>query len=210
MGDTTDEAGSADGAEDGTGTEHEAIMRATYRALCRHGAVDLTVQSIADEFEKSKSLIFYHYGSKEDLLSSFLGYLIARFETQVAVTENDDPAERLRETIDALVYGPDDHEAFQTAMLELRSQAAHNEVYREQFRTNDVYVLDLFEAMIEDGIERGVFAPVDPERTATMLLTIIDGARTRWVVLGDEAVLETAHGLLEEYLETTLYADADT
>ena len=207
MGDRTDGTSVTEGAESEASTANEAIMRATYRALCRHGATGLTVQSIADEFEKSKSLIFYHYDSKEDLLSSFLAYLIARFEEWVTTTENDDPTERLGELIDGLIDGPDDQEEFQTAMLELRSQAPHNEAYREQFRTNNAYIHALFERVIQDGIDAGVFEPVDPERTATMVLTIIDGARTRWVVLGDDAVLETTRELLDDYLDSTLYVD---
>lgn len=187
-----------------------AIMEATASALGKHGYADLTIQAIADEFEKSKSLIFYHYDSKEDLLSSFLAYLIARFEEWVTTTENDDPTERLGELIDGLIDGPDDQEEFQTAMLELRSQAPHNEAYREQFRTNNAYIHALFERVIQDGIDAGVFEPVDPERTATMVLTIIDGARTRWVVLGDDAVLETTRELLDDYLDSTLYVDEST
>jgi AcrR family transcriptional regulator len=31
----------------------EAIMSATYRALCAHGYADLTMQDIADETDKS-------------------------------------------------------------------------------------------------------------------------------------------------------------
>ncbi len=66
-------------------------MAATYRALCAHGYADLTMQRIADEAGKSKSLLHYHYGTKQELLVAFLDYLFDRFEARVAATEGDAP-----------------------------------------------------------------------------------------------------------------------
>lgn len=197
--------------EDGTGTSEaeaacEAIMEATYRALCEHGTSDLTVQAIANEFDKSKSLIFYHYDSKEHLLLSFLAYLLDRFEERVAATDCEEPDEQLYSLIDALLFGPDDNEDFQTAMFELRLQAPFNEAYREQFRTNRSNTHELFEGVIERGIEDGVFADADAARVATTVLTIIDGARTQFVVYGDDEILDTTRKIIDAHLETTLFA----
>jgi len=77
-------------------------MSATYRALREHGYADLTIQQIADEFEKSKSLIYYHYDTRTELLVAFIDHLLT--------PDLDD------ETV-----------AFWRAMLELRAQAAHDE-----------------------------------------------------------------------------------
>ncbi|MEF8774483.1 MAG: helix-turn-helix domain-containing protein, partial [Halobacteriales archaeon] len=46
----------------------EALMAATYRALCEHGYADLTIQQIGAEFEKSTSLLYHHYDGKDELL----------------------------------------------------------------------------------------------------------------------------------------------
>ncbi|MGN8216517.1 TetR/AcrR family transcriptional regulator [Halococcus salifodinae] len=181
-------------------------MEATYRALCAHGAVDLTTRAIADEFDKSRSLIFYHYDSKEDLLASFLAYLLERFEERMGTTCMEDPTEQLDALIDALLFGPADHEDFQTAMLGLRSQAPYNGAYREQFRINGEYVHGLFRGVIERGVERGAFAEVDPSRIATMLLITIDGARMRFVTLGDDESLHTARKVIDDQLDRTLFA----
>ena len=208
--DEADETDRANGTETAASGAREAIMGATYRALCAHGTANLTIQTIADEFDKSKSLIFYHYDSKEDLLVSFLAYLIDRFEERVETTDMEDPTEQLDALIDALLFGPDDHVDFQTAMLELRSQAPYNEAYREQFRTNDEYVFALFEEVIERGVECGAFADVDPSRIATMLLTTIDGARTRFVVLGDDRILDTVREMIDDQLDRTLFAGSES
>ncbi|PSQ42055.1 TetR family transcriptional regulator, partial [Halobacteriales archaeon QS_9_68_42] len=50
----------------------ERITNATYRALCDHGYAALTMQDIADECDCSKSLLHYHFDTKEDLLVELL------------------------------------------------------------------------------------------------------------------------------------------
>jgi len=185
-------------------TVHDAIMAATYRALCKHGYADLTMQSIAEEFEKSKSLIHYHFDTKQELLTAFMEYMLERFEEQVESAERADPAEQLAALLERFLTGPDEFEEFQTAMLELRSQAPYNEAYRAQFRENDEYVRNLVVSVVERGIETGTFRDVDPERTASFLLAVVDGARTRWIVLGDDRTIEDVRGALSDYIEAEL------
>ncbi|MFB6079766.1 MAG: TetR/AcrR family transcriptional regulator [Haloferacaceae archaeon] len=189
---------------------HEEIMRATYRALCEHGYADLTTKAIAEESGHSTALLHYHYDTKEDLLVAFLEYLIERFhETAVLDEDHDGPAEQLAAVVERLVFGPDDYKDFQTAMLELRSQAPYNRAYREQLRSNDRELRALLSGIVERGIEAGVFRAVDPDRTATYLLATIDGARTRWITLDDDDVLTDVHEELRIYVADRLLVDRD-
>lgn len=188
-------------------TAREAIMEATYRALCAHGAAGFTVQAVADEFDKSKSLIFYHYDSKEHLLTSFLAHLLDRFKERMAETDFEEPDEQLDNLVDALLFGSDDNEDFQTAMFGLQSQAPVNEAYRKQFQINRSNTHDLLEGVIEHGIEEDVFADVDASQVATEILTIIDGARTQLVVFGDDDVLDTTRDMIDGHLDDRLFAN---
>ena len=97
---------------------HEELMAATYRALCAHGYADLTMQRIADEAGKSKSLLHYHYGTKQELLVAFLDYLFDRFEARVAATEGDAPETRLRVLLDKMV--PDGDSRLYTVASEVQ------------------------------------------------------------------------------------------
>lgn len=99
------------------------IMRATYRALIEQGYSDLTIQGIADEFPKSKSLLYYHYDGKDDLIASFLGFATDRFRREIEV-EIDDPEAQLRALVDQLVPESLDEGEYrvQVALLELRSE----------------------------------------------------------------------------------------
>lgn len=187
-----DTTGSSEDDDDGENTQAE-IMAATYRALCRHGYASLTMQAIADEFEKSKALLHYHYDTKQDLLVAFLEYLLEQFEDRITIEDVDGPADRLDAFIDVLLFGrrdgqpPDsDHWEFHTAFLEIRAQAPYQDAYREQLTRNYNAVEESLIAIIDQGIEAGVFEDVDAEATAALILATINGARLHQVSLERE------------------------
>jgi AcrR family transcriptional regulator len=165
---------------------HDAIMGATYRALCKRGYAHLTMQDIADEFDKSRSLLHYHYDTREELLLAFLDHLIGWIGNRLAEADTEDPFERLTEFVDRFVIEPDEveREMFALALLELRVQAVHNDVFREKltahYQENVATVADI----IDDGIDEGMFRDVDPELTGEIIYTALVGARMYQVTLG--------------------------
>ncbi len=160
------------------------IMRATFEALCKHGYADITMEKIADESGKAKSTLHYHYDTKDNLMVDFIKFLLEGFEEKI-VPDNDDPLEKLNGLIDRMLFGleeGDTHERFHTALLELRSQAPYNDKYKKQITKNDESIQNIFKKIIEKGIEKGKFKEkVDPERTSTIILSAIDGARARQI-----------------------------
>ena len=48
------------GSEESRPDSTDDIMSATFRALSKHGYASLSMQDIADEFDKSRSLLHYH------------------------------------------------------------------------------------------------------------------------------------------------------
>ncbi|OAQ52002.1 hypothetical protein HTG_13555 [Natrinema mahii] len=186
---------------------NEEIMRATYRALREHGYADLTIQRIADEYGKSTAAIHYHYDTKEDLLAAFLDYVLDRFKDTVHEVETTDPERRLDKLLDKLLVEPEDHQDLLVAILEMRSQAPYKDRFSDRFRQNDEYVRYLLRTVIDQGIQDGVFADVDTEHVARALMTIVDGARTRAVVLDEDCALTTARRTADEYVTSVLLED---
>lgn len=187
--------------------EDEAIMRATYRALRNHGYADLTMKRIAEEYGKSTAAIHYHYDTKDDLLGTFLEYVLDRFKSDIHEVEITDPGRRLEMLLDRLLVKPEDHRNLLIAMLEMRSQAPYNDTFQDRFQQNDEYVRYLLETVIEQGVEAGVYREVDATRVARGLMMIVDGARTREVVLEEPHALEEARQIADEYLDAVLYTD---
>ncbi|MFB6124864.1 MAG: TetR/AcrR family transcriptional regulator [Halanaeroarchaeum sp.] len=183
----------------------EEILAATYRALCEHGYASLTVQRIADEFPKSKSLLYHHYEGKDDLLLDFLSFMLDRFEETVPDADADEPAEALASLVNRVlaVPLPEDRREFSEAMVELRAQAAHDPRFRDHFTNSDALFRARIASIVRRGVETGAFREVDPEAMATLLVATLTGTMTQRVT-GEEdvapAVREELSRFVREYL----------
>lgn len=187
---------------------HEAMMEATYRALCTHGYANLTIQKIGEEFSKSKSLVYHHYDGKDELLLDFLEFMLDRFATEIIDTGADDPTDRLQSVIDLTITEPlsEERASFRRTMIELRAQAATDPAYREQFTRIERLFHDHIADLLREGIEQGTFRDVDPDQVASFLLTLIDGTMLRQTTTDDGAIT-SARRELEIYLQDRLIAD---
>ena len=188
---------------------NEEIMRATYRVLQEHGYADLTIKRIADEYGKSTAAVHYHYDTKDDLLVAFLDYILERFVNTIHEVETTDPEQRLNLLLDKLLVAPEDHRDLLIAVLEMRSQAPYKEAFGKRFQQNDEYVRYMLKTVMDHGIQEDVFHDVDTEHTARALMTIVDGARARAVVLDETDTLATARQTADEYVNAVLKPEID-
>ncbi|MFB6195769.1 MAG: TetR/AcrR family transcriptional regulator [Haloplanus sp.] len=180
------------------------IMCATYRALCRHGYADLTMQDIADEWSKSKAALHYHYDTKRGLLLAFLDHLYDTYTAHVGDPDDGSPADRLVAVIDAALDPPrtDSHRELRTALFEIKAQAPYDEAFRERLERFDRHLHGEVRGVVSDGVETGAFrADIDPDATATLLVTLVNGAHSRRVALGDDGgVREAVHAYIDDHL----------
>ncbi|WIV68266.1 TetR/AcrR family transcriptional regulator [Natrialbaceae archaeon AArc-T1-2] len=192
---------------DGT---REAILAATYRALCEHGYSDLTIQRIGDEFAKSQSLIYHHYDSKDELVLACLEYMLERFEEAFADDELAGPRDRLEAFVELVLAADleaDSHQFF-ASLIELRARACHDDDYERHFTRSDRVFENYLADVIETGVDRGAFRDCDPDRVATTIVTMLAGVMLRRSTTDDETTwLPALRAELATYLETRVYAD---
>jgi len=188
---------------DDDGETREEILAAAFDALQKHGYTDLTIDAIGDEFDKSQSLIYHHYDSKDDLLLDLLGNLLEYFEERTPESRPSNPRDRIERFVDAAV-GFDDTKAEIGPLIELRAQAIHDEDYREHFTRSDEVIQEALADDIRDGIEEGVFQDVDADRMATWLHTVSTGAAFRSVT-ADNSWIDMNEAEVRDYLERRLY-----
>lgn len=184
------------------------LMGATYRALCKHGYASLRMQDIADESTKSKAALHYHYESKHDLLLAFLEYLDERFEERVAEMENGDPATELTTFIENQLTARDQktHQEFQTALLEIKAQAPYDAAFRDHLGAFSHRLGDHIQAIIDEGIEQGVFASdLDSDAVSEFVVTVINGAQTRHVAVGYP--IENTRQMLLKYIQRDVFSE---
>jgi AcrR family transcriptional regulator len=196
-------------SESDVGDTKQAIMEATFHAFCEHGYAGTTISDIADEFDKSKSLLYYHYDDKEAIFEDFLEFLFEQIESEFGGLEADDPAERLQGVIDVLVPPEMDDKtfSFRRALQEARADAPHSETYRKRFEESDELMLSELERTVARGIEAGQFRPIDPELTAEFLYATAYGGMERAVTLDDRTPVERIREALEQYVDETLLVD---
>lgn len=173
------------------------IMEATYRALSEYGYESLTIQAIADEFGNSKSLLYYHYDGKDELLVDFLDYALHRFLDEIPI-HNQHPAKRLRTLVDILVPETLDEEPYrvQLAMFELRVNAPHDPASRQQYLEVDRELKELLRDTVQQGVESGAFVAVDPDVEAERFLSLLTGVRVRRLTMDEAFPTTTAREAL--------------
>jgi len=165
---------------DELGPAKTAIMQATYTALSKHGYEKLTIQDIAEEFERSRSLLYYHYDGRDDLLVDFLEYVLHEFLEQLP--DGEGSAQKQLETlVETLLPTTLDEGVYQVqlAMFELRVNGPHNEAAREQYLQVDREIKERLKKIFARGIESGEFTHIDPDIEAELFLSILTGTRTR-------------------------------
>ncbi len=181
-------------------------MEATYRALLKHGYADLSISRIADELDKSKAAIYYHYDTKDDLLVAFLEFAVDRFEETIETETGEEPPEDLEHVIEKLLpLQPDEEQRqLQAVLVGLRSQAVTNGVFREQFTQIDERLAATVRSIVERGIDDGTFRDVDPSRVAEHILATINGARYGRVTTDRKSAVAAARVSLASYIDSEL------
>jgi AcrR family transcriptional regulator len=187
-------------------TAEEEIMEATYRALLKHGYADLSISRIADELDKSKAAIYYHYDTKDDLLVAFLEFAVDRFEETIETETGDEPPEDLEHVIEKLLpLQPDEEQRqLQAVLVGLRSQAVTNEVFREQFTQIDERLAATVRSIVERGIDDDTFRDVDPSRVAEHILATVNGAMYGRVTTDRKSAAAAARVSLASYIDSEL------
>lgn len=166
-------------ADDAVGSKEE-IMQGTYRVLCRNGFAAFTMADVADEIGKSRSLVHYHFGTKDELILAFIDRMTGWVRGEIEESRIQHPVDRLAEFLDFFIVHPDrQHESLGLAILELRVQSIHNSDIRRKMRRHFEENAATITAIIDDGVKAGEFDPdVDPARVGETMYTAMVGART--------------------------------
>jgi AcrR family transcriptional regulator len=192
---------------------HKQVMEATAQTLAERGFAGFTMRAVAEQIDASKSTLHYRYNSKQGLLATWLEHNASRQAELFEQYSDEPPLKRLISLLDEnlqLIENPA-VEGLLPAYLELHTRAARSEVFREAIDEGERRYQEELVACIEDGIERGVFQPVDPEATATLLIAVPDSAGLTQHTLGDDAVVSRLRTALNQLVfESLLVADVES
>lgn len=187
------------------------ILDATYLALCEHGYAGLTIQNIADESDRSKATIHYHYDSKEELLAALLDDLYERYADRLDAADGDTARQRLDALVDVLLADePPLDRAFHTAVLSVTARAPHDDAMQERVTAFDRRLFETLRDVVAAGVDADEFDDrVDPAVAAERLATTIKGAQLRrfGADRSTERCRDAVDGLVEAQLRPPAVAE---
>jgi AcrR family transcriptional regulator len=174
------------------------IIEATCRALEKHGYSGLSIQNIADEFEKSKSLLYHHYDSKEDLLLDFLDHQLEAFREKAEEDSEEDVKEAFREK----AFMAFDEETGMKGFIEIRTEGLRDERFRERFQEFSQAYREKLEELIRKGQKEDVFKEAEGEKVSEFIDAVNKEAIFSGAMEEDTEVLKEE---LEFYLEQKIF-----
>ena len=189
---------------------HEAIMEATARAIVKHGVSGLTVRNIGAEFDRSRTLINYHYNSKDDLLATFVEYTVDRYAGEMTYDPDVDPDVQLDQFVRQYLHGmedaqdPEAHWELFAAQYALRPQALADERMQAVLAAGFDELHGTLSETVAAGINQGVIDAEEPDLVASLVLGIIDSARGGKLILGDEDAPERMYQALTRFVYPSL------
>lgn len=187
----------------------ERVLAAAMQMIAERGLEKLTTAALGREVGMSSGHLLYYFRTKDELLLRTLEWSEDRLGAERSrLLARPVPA---RERLDAYVelYVPDGPgDPHWTLWLEVwnRSQAAGEEARERQSAIERAWHRDLV-ALLAEGVSRGEFRPVDPDRTATRLRALLDGLSLQVTIglRGVDRPYALAHA--REHIAQTLLAD---
>ncbi|MFB8776173.1 TetR/AcrR family transcriptional regulator [Streptomyces broussonetiae] len=196
------------GAQRRPAPPREDVLAAAMAMIAERGLEKLTMAGLGREVGMSSGHLLYYFRSKDELLLRTLEWSEGRLgaERGRLLTR----AAPVRERLDAYVdlYVPDGHrDPHWTLWLEVwnRSQNADDSARERQAAIEGAWHRDLV-ALLGEGVSRGEFRAVDPDRFAARLRALLDGFSIHVAIGLRGADRERVLAHVREFLDETLSA----
>ena len=184
----------------------EDVLAAAMDTIAERGLEGLTMAGLGRDVGMSSGHLLYYFRTKDELLLQTLEWSEGRLgvERSALLSRPGTARERLDGYVD--VYVPTaPRDPHWTLWLEVwnRSQNADDDARERQVAIEGAWHRDLV-ALLAEGVSRGEFRPVDPDRFATRMRALLDGFSVHVAVgipgTGREQVLDH----VREFIETEL------
>jgi AcrR family transcriptional regulator len=162
----------------------EEILAAAAAAVSRRGFAGTRVADVAADLGISSGLVFYHFETKERLLSEAFGYAAERDLERLdrAVARRGTAVARLRAVL--RLYQPSGHAPGWTLDIEAWAEAQRTAEIRDASRELDRRWRAAIERVVTDGVEAREFAVDDPAAAVLKITALLDGLAVATQVRG--------------------------
>jgi AcrR family transcriptional regulator len=180
----------------------QRILDAAVRRIAQEGIDGVRIARIAVDARVSAALVHYHFASRDALLAEAIDYSyeIAGDVRTIDPSETTGAAARLRAMIEQCLPLPGPQRDDWLLWVELWLGAARRPELRATAAKLYARLHEWFATEIAAGVESGEFGATDADRTADLVIALLDGYGVR-ALAGDPAMdVDTARTQVWEAL----------
>lgn len=167
----------------------DQILEGAARCFVSRGYAETTMQDILRETGLSTGAIYSYFNSKLEIylalaerqLEHDLHFYARAIDRETTATAK---LERLIELYMASFADPARHEFTQLYLREFLPSAPGNDLLRERLQSRNQRIHALFVTVLQDGVARGEFRPVNCAAIAALIVAAGDGLRLHSVTVG--------------------------
>lgn len=148
------------------------IFETSMKLFADKGYDATSVEEITATVGVAKGTLYYHFSSKEEIFNFLVeeGMKLLYNSVEIKTEKLENPIDKIRAVMIIQLKVMRKYDEFITILL---SQIWGNEPRHQQFRTYIYQYMDVIEAFVKEGIEKGVFRECDTRLIAEMLFGTI-------------------------------------
>jgi AcrR family transcriptional regulator len=183
----------------------DEIIASTLELIAERGIAGVRTADIAQRLDISTGLVFYHFGTLENLVVESFAAAAERDLERVDSTLrelNGSAEQRLRAALRA--YSPADHAAGWVLWIEAWAAGLRHPQLREMAQRLDLRWREIVTNLLAEGAERGEFTCADPRSAGWRLTAMLDGLAVQRVARRDTVSPQDVEEWLDRMLATEL------
>ncbi|MBM3380928.1 MAG: TetR/AcrR family transcriptional regulator [Betaproteobacteria bacterium] len=159
------------------------IINATIDCIARYGYNNFSMQDVARIADVSKGIIHYYFLNKEDLMMAVLDRVAGDIEGLLTgITERtQDPVEQLRQLIRVCFDIVRQKREYYCINMDFWTQINQKEKVRLAVAKHYGKFRGSTAAIVQTGVDTGVFKPIDADHAASVIIAIVDGISLQWL-----------------------------
>lgn len=186
-----------------TDERRRQIFIGLFHSVVKKGFSNCTISEIAKAANVSRGILHYYFKNKQDMLLELMRVLgNTHYEgLQGMIAETDDPREKLKGIV-RFHYLDDSKPFHDTAgvWVEFWGQAPHDREVRAAVSAIQSRLRTLIADLIVEGMDKGVFRRVDPQCTASVIMSMMEGPTLQWCVDHKAVNIREISRTLEDFI----------
>ncbi len=171
-------------------TSRDRVLSAAQQLIIDHGFVDFSMRELAEVSGLAKATIYHHFPDKQTICHSVVEIEFADLRDRIitAAQSAESPVERLRAVVDELL-GPQLERRLVVLLAahEAVGLGMHFHSIIKRYRNEMVApIVDI----IQDGIDRGDFRPVNVDMTVISLMGMMQSYITHRILISPDQQLD--------------------